>query len=360
MSWGIVAAGALTIGSSMIQADAAGDASAVQAGAEREKIAEYRRQFDAVQKLLSPYTNTGVDALSESRKLLGLGGLPSGGISGGAGQSYDQIRNRLVGQFTTSAPGGIDRSRLTNIQGDPNSIMGAFDGNAENVANYGGTTGKERWWDEQTQSAWAVPQGWGGSQSSIDEQGLEAAIQAEMAGQGQQGAGDADAQQAAAVAKFENSPYFQAIVRQSEDAMLQNASATGGLRGGNTQDALSKNRPILLQQLIDKQLANLGGLASMGQNAAAGVGTAGMQTGQLIGSALGAGGAAQAGGILGQSNATIGALGNIGGMFGAKMAGTNPFGNLGGLQAKFSGTTLGSSGFGTGLAYGNQDLGAFL
>jgi hypothetical protein len=32
----------------------------------------------------------------------------------------------------------------------------------------------------------------------------------------------------------------------------------------------------------------------------------------------------------------------------------------GGAQAAFSQTGLGSSGFGSGLAYGNQDLGAYL
>jgi hypothetical protein len=32
----------------------------------------------------------------------------------------------------------------------------------------------------------------------------------------------------------------------------------------------------------------------------------------------------------------------------------------GGLQAGFSQTSLGGSGFGTGLAYGNQDIGAFI
>jgi hypothetical protein len=31
-----------------------------------------------------------------------------------------------------------------------------------------------------------------------------------------------------------------------------------------------------------------------------------------------------------------------------------------GLQASFSQTGLGGSGFGTGLAYGNQDIGAFV
>jgi hypothetical protein len=34
-------------------------------------------------------------------------------------------------------------------------------------------------------------------------------------------------------------------------------------------------------------------------------------------------------------------------------------GGFGGLQAAFSQTALGGSGFGTGLAYGNQDLGAY-
>jgi hypothetical protein len=35
-------------------------------------------------------------------------------------------------------------------------------------------------------------------------------------------------------------------------------------------------------------------------------------------------------------------------------------GGLSGLQAGLSNTALGSSGFGTGVAYGNQDLGLFL
>jgi len=50
------------------------------------------------------------------------------------------------------------------------------------------------------------------------------------------------------------------------------------------------------------------------------------------------------------------AAGNPNAMFGQAIGGL--FG--GGLQSAFSGTGLGSSGFGTGLAYGNQDLGLFL
>jgi len=50
------------------------------------------------------------------------------------------------------------------------------------------------------------------------------------------------------------------------------------------------------------------------------------------------------------------AAGNPNAMFGQAIGGL--FG--GGLQSAFSGTGLGSSGFGTGLAYGNQDLGLYL
>lgn len=89
-------------------------------------------------------------------------------------------------------------------------------------------------------------------------------------------------QQAAAIAQIENSPMFQTALQQGEDAMLQNASATGGLRGGNTQRALMEYRPALLSQHINNQLAQLGGLTSMGQNAAAGVGNAGLATGQSV------------------------------------------------------------------------------
>ena len=109
--------------------------------------------------------------------------------------------------------------------------------------------------------------------------------------------------QAAAYKAFEQSPGFQAMARQGEQGILQNASATGGLRGGNVQGALAQFRPALLNQFISQQYDRLGGLASLGQNAAAGVGNAGMQTGLNVANLMQQQGAAQAGGILGQANA---------------------------------------------------------
>ena len=162
-----------------------------------------------------------------------------------------------------------------------------------------------------------------------------------------------------AISALQSSPQFQALQQQGENAILQNASATGGLRGGNVQGALAQFRPALLSGLIEQQYNRLGGLTSIGQNAAAGVGNAGMSTGANVANLLGRQGQAQAGGILGQQGALTGGINQA---FGA-VQGAGGFGQLfgggggSGLQAQFSQTPIGSSGFGSGLAYGNQDLG---
>ena len=103
--------------------------------------------------------------------------------------------------------------------------------------------------------------------------------------------------QNSAIQGLSNSPEMAAYLQQGENAMLQNASATGGLRGGNTQAAMAQFRPQLLAGLISQQYDRLGGLAGVGantssmlyqsgQSAAAGVGNAGMQVASQVGSAL--------------------------------------------------------------------------
>lgn len=99
-----------------------------------------------------------------------------------------------------------------------------------------------------------------------------------------------------------SSPAFQAITQQGEDAILANASATGGLRGGNVQGALAQFRPNVLAQLIDQQYSRLGGLATMGQNSAVGVGTAGLNTGGML-AQLGGQNAMNISNLLGQQGA---------------------------------------------------------
>jgi len=112
--------------------------------------------------------------------------------------------------------------------------------------------------------------------------------------------------QAEAIAALESGESYQAKVRQGEEALLQNASATGGLRGGNIQGALGQFRPAMLQAEIDRQYGRLAGLTTLGQQSAAGVGTAGIQTGARISGLEGDIGSAQAGGELASGRALSG------------------------------------------------------
>lgn len=148
--------------------------------------------------------------------------------------------------------------------------------------------------------------------------------------------------QQAAIAGIEGGAGFQAQVRQGEEALLQRASATGGLRGGNIQAALAQFRPQMLQQEIEKQYGRLGGLTALGQTtsqnlaqigqaSAAGTATAGLRTGADIANLMGQQGAARAGAELAQGQAFANVLNLpaqfLGMQYGAKV-GTPGFSNI--------------------------------
>lgn len=122
--------------------------------------------------------------------------------------------------------------------------------------------------------------------------------------------------QAAAIRAIEQGPQFGAMVQQGENAMLQSASATGGLRGGNTQAALAQFRPQVLSQLIGQQFANLGGISSMGMNAAAGQGQAGQNMANSNAAAYSQIGLANGGAAMATGNAIGGFASGIGSYLG--------------------------------------------
>jgi len=271
---GLAAAAAIgavgAVGGGLISASGAKSAANSQAQANAAAMAEQQRQFDRVQQLLSPYVQAGNQGLSQLMALTGAAPTQTN-WSAYAQSNPDlmQAYNAQAGQSfnfngqTFSLPGGGQDletfAQQWQQQNDPNANISAF----------------------QT----------GGQQA-----------------------------QQQAISGLEQSPLFQALARQGEQGILQNASATGGLRGGNVQGALGQFRPALLNQQIQQQMAQLGGLASLGQNAAAGVGNTGVQTGQGISALMQDTGQAQAYGALGSANALGGAissLGNIaGGFFG--------------------------------------------
>jgi hypothetical protein len=152
----------------------------------------------------------------------------------------------------------------------------------------------------QSQRAGGGGGGFGGIAGSI----AGAASDAFGGGQTQFVGGEAgQAAQQQAISALASSPQFQALQQQGENALLQTASATGGLRGGNLQGALAQFRPALLSNLIEQQYGRLGGLTTLGQNAAAGTGAAAQTMGTNVTNLLGQQGAAAAGGELAQARA---------------------------------------------------------
>jgi len=119
-----------------------------------------------------------------------------------------------------------------------------------------------------------------------------------------------------AIEAIQKSPEFAALNQQGENAILANASATGGLRGGDVQGALSSQRTNLLNSLVNNQFARLGGLTQIGQNSAVGQATFGQNSANQIAALLGDQGAAQAGGLLAQGQQAQGYANAVGGLAG--------------------------------------------
>ena len=158
-------------------------------------------------------------------------------------------------------------------------------------------------------------------------------------------------QQQAAINQIAGSPLLQQLTQQGEQALLQRASATGGLRGGNLQGALAQFRPAMLQAALDQQYARLGGLTALGQQSAAGVGTAGMQTGANTAALLGQAGAAQAGGIIGGAAPFV-QLANAPAQFAMFQAGRGGGSLFGGAQSPMNNVGALQQQYGAGNVYG--------
>lgn len=133
--------------------------------------------------------------------------------------------------------------------------------------------------------------------------------------------------QGLAISGLKQSPAFTSRYNTGADTILQNSSATGGLRGGNTQNSLANFGSQLLDSVINGQTGNLFSAANLGTGAATSLGGLGQQNAQSIAQLLGQQGNANASGILGANNAL-----------------TNGFTNA----AKSAGSFGGSSGFGGG------------
>jgi hypothetical protein len=104
--------------------------------------------------------------------------------------------------------------------------------------------------------------------------------------------------QSAGLLSIQNSPELAALIRNGEEAVLQNASATGGLRGGNLQTGLADFRADAFANQLQTQIARLAGLAGLGQGATNSVSEFGANKADNVSSLFGAMGNAKASQIL--------------------------------------------------------------
>jgi len=118
----------------------------------------------------------------------------------------------------------------------------------------------------------------------------------------------------AAIDALKGSPMYQSLYNNGQEAILQNASATGGLRGGNTQHALADFGRDTLSSVISDQLARLGGLAGIGQGATGSVAGLGANSANQIGGFLQASGNAAASGANAQAGIWASVLGKLAGL----------------------------------------------
>ena len=130
-------------------------------------------------------------------------------------------------------------------------------------------------------------------------------------------------QQRQAIRQIEQGPLFQELARQGEAGLLATASATGRRGAEDTQSAIARFRPQLLNSLIDQTYARLGGLTNVGQTAAqnllnigqssaAGVGAGALQSGNAMANLMTGQAAAQAAGIQGAAAGQIAGISGFG------------------------------------------------
>ncbi len=132
------------------------------------------------------------------------------------------------------------------------------------------------------------------------------------------------------------SPLYQSLFANGQNTLLANASATGGLRGGNTQNALANFGRDTLANTLLMQYQNLGGLSQQGITGAGAAATIGQANNANNTNLLVGNGQVQSSGIL-QNNAN-------------NLAGNNQIGSaLGGIDI---GSLLSSLGLGGGVGGG--------
>ena len=249
----------------------------------------------------------------------GIGGFLLGGPAGAAAGSS------LLGGIG----GAIDGNKQTkNTQTATNNAVNAINTGYQSGINAGNA--------QQAQTAANLAPWLLAGQSAIGQQGDLVGL-------------NGAAQQQTAIDARKASPLYQSLYNNGQNAILANASATGGLRGGNTQRSLYGLGNDTLAAVIQQQLGNLGSISTLGAQTGSDIGRWGAANTASIQSLLGGIGSANASGILSNqaaSNANSNYNSDImNGLFGQGGAGFDLIGSL-----------LGGGGSSTGSGFTSNDM----
>lgn len=332
---------------------AAKKASAAQRKGQDAAIAEQGRQFDVMREILAPYITAGRPDLTQPYIGAGPGAIQQmqrlAGLGGEQARQEALLQARQTPQFTQLSQ--ITKSNIDEYIRNRDQELALLQKSAAYKkptlaqGQKGKTAIKQAQEDLVAQFKLETDKGIRDleSQGFQQQQAILNPIlqdkQYEQMGM---------EQQRQAIQQIEQGPLFQELARQGEAALLANASATGRRGAEDTQSALARYRPQLLNQLIDQTYARLGGLTNVGQTAAqnllnigqasaAGVGAGALQSGNAMANLEAGKAAAQAAGIQGAAA--------------GQAAGVSGFANAisGGLQNY---ALLNALGTGGGVGYG--------
>lgn len=296
-----------SLAGSVLGADAADSAASMQAGAARDANALSKEQFNAIRSDLAPYRDIGAGSANMLARLLGIGG--------GASSDVGALRAELLPQFTSKTP-----------RGSMSDAWLAFDGSDADVANYGGSTNRERVWDDATQQALSVPRGWSGGQSTVDEAGLSAAMAARAGNPESQGQEFGSLLRNFTGEDLQDEPGYKFGLDQGMQALDRRLASGGNYFSGAALKGAQRfgqdYAGTKFGEAFNRDSANktrtynfLSGTMGVGQNAAAQTGNAGQTMAQQVGAnTTGMANAAGAAQIAGANQWTSG-LNNIGGMY---------------------------------------------
>jgi len=283
----------------LIGADATKSASRAQQQAAEEANALQKEIYERNTKNFKPYLQAGNAGLNALMYRLGLGGTANG-MAAPTVQTEAQIRESLLPRYTTQEAGKPEWEIVSP-------------GSGESTGDF----------FQQTQ-----PQ-----QEVVDEAGLGAAIQAELA---KQQAAYAEWEKGAqsdpmygwlldrfSMDDFEADPGYQFRLEQGNKALQNAAAATGNLNSGRAlKDAIGYNSGMASQEYgnaynrftndQNSQFNKLAAITGIGQSSASALAGVGQNYANQVGNNLIGAGNAQAAGIVGGANAINQGIGQVG------------------------------------------------